>query len=295
MNDATEKSAKKRRHNEQQTNRRKADRRMITDRRSSDVTNVAVPRVLIAMIDVDLRRSISVALRQAGFCVSAPSTAASALDESVSFAPDVVIVDAQMDIHDDQPAVDAFRTSTEQYVLCIAGENEHEARAAALRDGADDAISQPIHAGELTARCQALLRRPRRLRTADELVDDRTLQVGPLEVDTSRHELRFDGTPVAATRIEFSLLEQLCRRPLEVASRSELLDAVWGPSWGGDHHIVDVHLSNLRRKLDGHTDMKVIHTVRGVGFRLSDEIAALLRTDDTDSTNAPGDRRLNVA
>ena len=289
MNDATATRARKRRLDNQRINRRKVDRR-IPDRRTDDVADEVMPRVLVALIDTDLRRSISITLRQAGFCVSAPSTAVAARDESASFVPDVVIVDAHMNTDDDQTVVDVFRTSADQYVLCIAGEHEHEVRATALRDGADDAISCPIHADELTARCQALLRRPRRRRSAVGLVDDRTLQVGPLEIDTSRHELRIDGTPVAATRIEFSLLEQLCRRPLEVATRSELLDAVWGPSWGGDHHIVDVHLSNLRRKLDAHTDMKVIHTVRGVGFRLSDEVA-----DHTSNENSGDDRRLSVA
>ena len=68
-------------------------------------------------------------------------------------------------------------------------------------------------------------------------------------------------------------LEHLCRRPTEVASRSELLESVWGQNWVGDTHVVDVHLSNLRRKLDqAAPEMRVVHTVRGVGFRISNEV-----------------------
>jgi two-component system OmpR family response regulator len=78
---------------------------------------------------------------------------------------------------------------------------------------------------------------------------------------------------VQTTRIEFSLLEQLCRRPTEVCTREDLLDAVWGTKWVGDNHVVDVHLSNLRRKLDNAAPgVKVIHTVRGVGFRLANDV-----------------------
>lgn len=268
------------------------DDRRKQDRRSAASITESVPRILVAVVDEMLRRSICSTLRQAGFCVSAPASVVATLDEASSFLPDVVIVDTELDTDGDRPVVDVLRSSTEQYVLCIAGENEHEVRAAALSDGADDAISQPVHTAELVARCNALLRRPRQLRSTVELVEARTLQFGPLEVDAGRHEIRVHGTPVAATRIEYSLLEQLCRRPTEVASRGELLDAVWGPSWGGDHHIVDVHLSNLRRKLDRHLDTKVIHTVRGVGFRLADDIAAHLITDDMSDS---GDRRLSVA
>ena len=69
------------------------------------------------------------------------------------------------------------------------------------------------------------------------------------------------------------MLEHLCRRPTEVASRADLLESVWGPNWVGDTHVVDVHLSNLRRKLDSVApDLRIVHTVRGVGFRISNEL-----------------------
>ena len=92
-------------------------------------------------------------------------------------------------------------------------------------------------------------------------------------IDVGRHEIRLGEIEIPATRIEFSLLEHLCRRPTEVASRSDLLESVWGPNWVGDTHVVDVHLSNLRRKLDAVApDLRIVHTVRGVGFRISNEL-----------------------
>jgi DNA-binding response OmpR family regulator len=148
-----------------------------------------------------------------------------------------------------------------------------------LRSGADDAVSVPVTPDEIAARCHALLRRPRGMRADWDPVLSATISLGPLVVDTGRHEIRLADREVAATRIEFSLLEHLCRRPTEVCARTELLDAVWGPNWVGDTHVVDVHLSNLRRKLEhASPEVKVIHTVRGVGFRLDNDILDALES-----------------
>ena len=158
-------------------------------------------------------------------------------------------------------------------MLCIDSAGRDRVRVEVLRSGADDAVSLPVTPDEIAARCHALLRRPRELRSDWEPVPTSVISFGPLLVDTGRHEIRLDDQEVMATRIEFSLLEHLCRRPTEVCARTELLDAVWGPNWVGDTHVVDVHLSNLRRKLEKiNTDTRVIHTVRGVGFRLANDI-----------------------
>ena len=91
---------------------------------------------------------------------------------------------------------------------------------------------------------------------------------GDAVLDTGRHEIRLGDEEVQATRIEFALLEHLCRRPTEVASRAELLESVWGPNWVGDTHVVDVHLSNLRRKLGPSSGGGPrIETVRGIGYQ----------------------------
>lgn len=235
-------------------------------------TNLA-PRILIAVSDPDLRRITVAGLRASGFCVSAPTDAEAALMLSQSFSPDILIVDSRLKSPEGRPLFEQLRGSTEQYMMCITGEGEHRVRAAVLHSGADDAISAPIHADELAARCNALLRRPRQMQQRIEATPVSSLILGPLTIDLGRREVRVDDEEVQTTRIEFSLLEQLCRRPTEVCTREELLDAVWGPRWVGDSHVVDVHLSNLRRKLDqAAPGTKVIHTVRGVGFRLANDV-----------------------
>ena len=189
-----------------------------------------------------------------------------------SFSPDVLIVDSYLPSPDGRPLYERLRESSEQYLLCVTADG-HQVRTSVLHRGADDAISSPIHADELAARCHALLRRPRQIQQRTDNVATSVLELGPLTIDLGRREVRVDEEEVQTTRIEFSLLEQLCRRPTEVCTREDLLDAVWGPKWVGDSHVVDVHLSNLRRKLDKVApDTKVIHTVRGVGFRLANDV-----------------------
>jgi DNA-binding response OmpR family regulator len=234
--------------------------------------NIA-PRVLIAVDDPDLRRVSVAGLRSAGFSVSAPTDGDAAIMLAESFSPDVLIVCSRLRAPDGRPLFERLRDSSEQYLLCITDEGAHRTRAAMLHAGADDAVSAPILPEELSARCHALLRRPRRLQNRPDTVITSVLNLGPLTIDLGRREVRITDEEVATTRIEFSLLEQLCRRPTEVCTREDLLDAVWGPTWVGDNHVVDVHLSNLRRKLDkAAPDIKVIHTVRGVGFRLANDV-----------------------
>jgi DNA-binding response OmpR family regulator len=231
------------------------------------------PRVLLAIDDIRLRRSNEAGLRAAGFAVSAPGDADAVAILAESFAPDVLVVDTSMNGPDNRPLYLRLRNETDRYMLCIDSAGRDRTRVEVLRGGADDAVSVPVTPDEIAARCQALLRRPREMRTDWDPVQPSIVTLGPLVIDVGRHEIRLGEVEIPATRIEFSLLEHLCRRPTEVASRSDLLEAVWGPNWVGDTHVVDVHLSNLRRKLDAVApDLRIVHTVRGVGFRVSNEL-----------------------
>lgn len=196
-----------------------------------------------------------------------------------SFSPDVILVDLEMPAPQGGSVFDVVRSSSEAYLIAIAPADADTIRIRALRAGADDVVSVPVSPEELAARCQALLRRPRNLHTRWDPMAASIITIGPLSVDVGRKEIQVHGHDVPVTRIEFSLFEQLCRHPAEVRTRTQLLDEVWGPNWVGDTHVVDVHLSNLRRKLQKLApDLRFIHTVRGVGFRLSTD---LLRSSGT--------------
>ncbi len=247
------------------------------------------PRVLLAIDDLRLRRTNEAGLRAAGFSVSAPGDADAVSILAESFSPDVLVIDTEMQDAEHRPLYQQLRNDTDGYMLCIESAGRDRARVELLRSGADDAVSVPVTPDEIAARCHALLRRPREMRTDWDPVQQSVITLGPLTVDTGRHEIRLGDAEVQATRIEFSLLEHLCRRPTEVASRSELLESVWGPNWVGDTHVVDVHLSNLRRKLDNAAaELRVIHTVRGVGFRMSNEILDAAEEHATIGTASAG-------
>ena len=242
-----------------------------------DIDPNSSSRILVAVDDHDLRRVAVAGLRASGFCVSAPTDGEAAVLLAESFAPDIVVVDSFLDAPDGRPLHEKLRESSEQYLICITNEGHHRLRTSVIQSGADDAMSMPIHADELSARCHALMRRPRQMLQRTEAQLSSTISLGPLVIDLGRREVRIEDEEIQTTRIEFSLLEQLCRRPTEVCTREDLLDAVWGPKWVGDTHVVDVHLSNLRRKLDkGAPGTKVIHTVRGVGFRLANDVTDAL-------------------
>ena len=248
------------------------------------------PRVLLAVSDPALRHTASASLRDRGYSVSATTEPDAALTLVPSFEPDVVLVDLDMEAPDGGNLFDAIRSTTDVYVVGMAAPDAEAARIRALRAGADDVVSTSLHPDELAARCQALLRRPRHLFMRWDPTQAAVITYGDLSVDVGRREIRVRGRDVAATRIEFSLFEQLCRRPTEVCTRAELLQEVWGNTWSGDTHVVDVHLSNLRRKLQQVApELRFIHSVRGVGFRLSND---LLRAGDADQRQRRDDDRM---
>ncbi len=231
------------------------------------------PRVLLAVGDAILRRVASVALRGRGFSVAATTEEGAALTLARSFSPDVAMIDLDLMDPDGGSLFDTIRNLTDAYIVGIARSTADAVRIRALRSGADDVVSIPVSPDELAARCEALLRRPRRLHTRWDPLQATVMKLGPLMVDVGRKEIRVNGAEVGVTRIEFALFEQLCRRPSEVCTRSQLLAEVWGPNWVGDTHVVDVHLSNLRRKLQSRAiGIRFIHTVRGIGFRLSSDL-----------------------
>jgi two-component system OmpR family response regulator len=234
------------------------------------------PRVLLAVGDPELRRVASSTLRSRGYSVCATTEEEAALTLARSFSPDVVMVDLRLTSPEGGLLFDTMRSLTDAYIVGIAGpggpESDHD-RIRALRAGADDVVAHDLNPEELAARCHALLRRPRKLHARWDPMQASLIDFGPLTVDVGRKEIRVHGADVPVTRIEFALFEQLCRRPAEVCSRAELLEEVWGPNWVGDTHVVDVHLSNLRRKLQQLApELRFIHTVRGVGFRLSNDL-----------------------
>jgi two-component system response regulator RegX3 len=137
----------------------------------------------------------------------------------------------------------------------------------AIETGADDYLTKPFSLTELVTRVRAAMRR-RELDRADAAFP--VTELGRLRIDHARHEVSVDGEPVRLTRSEFKLLTLLAERPGQVLTRTQIMERLWEGPYVGDAHACEVHVSNLRRKLErAHGLPRRIVTVRGVGYKLA--------------------------
>ena len=181
-------------------------------------------------------------------------------------APDVIVLDVMLPGIDGVEACRQIRAFSDAYILMLTARAEEVDKIVALSTGADDYVTKPFSPGELVARVRALLRRPR-ARAGD--ASGTLRRFGELVVDPPGREARLGEDVLDLTRIEFDLLDTLSARPNVAFSRAQLLERIWGPTWVGDDHVVDVHVGNLRKKLgDESSRSRYIRTVRGVGYRM---------------------------
>jgi DNA-binding response OmpR family regulator len=238
-------------------------------------TNAAAPvRALVVDAAPEVRLLLEPLLRREGFQVETAPDGTSAVDLARTFDPDVVILEAILPDVDGFDACRRIRAFSDAYIVILSNRSSELDKVIGLSIGADDYLGKPFSANELVARLRAMLRRPRRAGKQEHTVIDADVRsFGPLTVDFDARQVSVGVRPIELTRIEFDLLATLCSRPRQVFTRTQLLESVWGPQWFGDTHVVDVHMSNLRRKL-GERDRLAhfVHTVRGVGFRLADEL-----------------------
>mgnify|MGYP003326059766 CR=1 FL=1 len=222
-------------------------------------------RALVVDDSIELVEILVAALRADGFEVTAVGSGEQAVVSARSLDPDVIVLDLGL------PGIDGFETCrqlrsvTDAYIVMLTSRDDEVDKIVGLGAGADDYMTKPFSPRELVARVRAMLRRPRGAAIRDvPAVRD----LGAVVVDTAAREVTVDGVPVALTKIEFDLLDALTVDPKVVVTRAQLVERVWGEDWYGDDHVVDVHVSKLRRKLGGeHRGARLVLTVRGVGFR----------------------------
>ena len=219
---------------------------------------------LAVVIEDDQAISALVAtyLQQAGFEVVCECTGEGGFKAVDRRQPRFVVLDLGL------PDVDGFdlcrrlRGSADVPILILTARDEEADRVIGLELGADDYLTKPFSPRELVARVRAVLRR------ADPgPPESRVIEVGELRVDLRTRSATFAGSRLALRTLEFELLAELARSAGNVVTRDRLLDRVWGLSFAGGTRTVDVHVAQLRKKLGRPA---LIHTVRGVGYRLLD-------------------------
>jgi DNA-binding response OmpR family regulator len=208
-------------------------------------------------------------LEREGYTTRAATDGEAAIEVARSFEPDVIVLDLGLPKIDGVEVCRQVRTFSDAYVIMLTARADEVDRVVGLEVGADDYLTKPFSPRELVARVRAMLRRPRGSMQTDAGDSQVVRRFGPLEVDPMGHIVRVEGDEVQLTRIEFDLLETLSSKPAMVFSRALLRERVWGPDWFGDDHVVDVHIANLRKKIDPDDGPSFVRTVRGVGYRLT--------------------------
>ena len=214
---------------------------------------------------VDLVRSY---LEREGYAVLSAADGPTALDLARTAQPDLVVLDLMLPGLDGVEVCRRLRRFSDAYVVMLTARAEEVDKLVGLAVGADDYLTKPFSPRELVARVKARLRRPRgggAGAAGPEAPAAR--RYGDLVIDEARHEVTVRGAPVALTAREFALLGALAAHPGRVFTRDQLLERVWGNEYYDDH-VVDVHVANLRHKLeDDSARPRYVETVRGVGYR----------------------------
>jgi two-component system response regulator MprA len=221
----------------------------------------AKPRVLVVEDDGDIAEVLRRSLRLEGYDVRLAGDGVQALDESSVFEPDAVVLDLGLPRLDGVEVCRRLREEGDVPILMLTARDGVDARVEGLDSGADDYLVKPFERQELLARLRALLRRRPPRGSAFVVVGDLRLNPDTREVLRGERELELTGR-------EFELLEYLMRNERLVVSREALLDDVWGYAPFAETNTVDVFVSNLRRKLEGGGEPRVLHTVRGAGYTL---------------------------
>ncbi len=223
-------------------------------------------RALVVDDEPPLVQVVSGYLARDGFDVVTATDGETAVAAAREHQPDVVVLDLMLPGIDGMEVCRRIRTFSDAYVIMLTAKTDEVDKLIGLSVGADDYLTKPFSPRELVARVRAMLRRPR---TSPSEPAAAVRRFGALEIDPAGRDVRVAGHPVDLTRTEFDLLDTLSAEPRVVFTRRQLLERVWGGDWYGDDHVIDVHVGNLRHKLDDDAvQPRYVRTVRGVGYRM---------------------------
>lgn len=203
-------------------------------------------------------------LKEQGYAVDLAFTGPEALDWAETVPFDLIVLDLMLPELDGISVCRRLRQRGIQApILMLTARDAVDDRVAGLDAGADDYLVKPFALKELLARLRALGRR------AAEVPKSAILQIADLSLDTLTHRVWRGGKTIPLTAKEYAVLECLLREPERVLTRTAIADHVWNYDIFNESNVVDVYIRNLRRKIDDGFDLKLIHTVRGSGYRVS--------------------------
>jgi two-component system OmpR family response regulator len=230
-----------------------------------DSTNANTQRILVVDDENSISDLIATSLRFVGFEVRTAASGSQALAIAEEFKPHALILDVMLPDQDGFEVCRQLRQDGHSVgVLFLTAKDTLEDKIAGLTIGGDDYVTKPFSLEELVARLRALLRR---IGVITPEVDDEKIRFADLELDEATHEVKRAGHLIDLSPTEFLLLRYLMINADRVISKAQILDHVWQYDFRGDAGIVETYVSYLRKKIDSY-EPALIHTVRGVGYRM---------------------------
>jgi DNA-binding response OmpR family regulator len=229
-------------------------------------------RVLLVEDDQLQAEALAFVLRQEGYAVDVTAAGIDAYSRAMRQpTPDVVVLDVTLpDVSGVEVARRLRAAGLNVPIVMLTARGEPSDRIVGLDAGADDYVTKPFQTGELLARIRSQIRRAAMLRRGTS--GSTVLRVGPLELDPGTRRLALGGEEVAVSAREFDILRLLAEGHGTVVQRKALFSAIWGSSFFGDERALDVYIRAIRRKIElDPARPKLLHTVRGVGYRLAEE------------------------
>lgn len=226
------------------------------------------PVILVVEDEDSFVDALELGLRREGFRVDVARDGAAALGMLDRVHPDLVLLDVMLPTVSGLDVCRQIRLRSTVPIIMVTAKSTELDTVVGLEVGADDYVTKPYRMRELVARIRAALRRARPEEVAPTTSQE-AIEVGPIRLDPTRHEVTIRGEEVHLPLKEFELLEVLLTNAGRALTREQLIDRVWGPHYVGDTKTLDVHVKRLRARLeDDPSRPTLITTIRGLGYRL---------------------------
>jgi DNA-binding response OmpR family regulator len=229
---------------------------------------MAGERILIIEDETKISRFIELELKYEGYTVEQAFDGRTGLEKAQTGNFDIVILDVMLPSLNGMEVLRRLRQTSEVCVIMLTAKDEITDKVMGLDIGADDYMTKPFAIEELLARIRVALKRKK---AAVQALPNNQLSIGKLTLDQDKYTVSFDSEIVELTKKEFDLIKYLMENKNSVLTRDRILETVWGYDYYGDTNVVDVYIRYLRSKIDDKYNVKLIHTVRGVGYVLKYE------------------------
>jgi DNA-binding response OmpR family regulator len=228
--------------------------------------NIMAQKILIVEDEIKIARFLELELGHEGYIVDQANDGKEGLDKVLNNPYDLVVLDIMLPFVNGIEVLRKIRQNSEVPVILLTAKDEVMDKVIGLDMGADDYITKPFAIEELLARIRTALKRK-----GQRVEASKTIQAGRLKLDMDSYSVTFKDELIELTKREFYLLKHLVQNKNIVLTRDRLLEEVWGFDYIGDTNIVDVYIRYLRSKIDDKYNIKLIHTIRGVGYIIKDE------------------------